>query len=220
MNIKKIIELLQQILDVAKQILGLVQQQPEEVKTTNQTDPVTQEDQKEPEEFRLDILREMLAFDEGKVLKIYRDSLGYYTVGIGHLLTKKDSLKEAISILDQHVGRSTNGNITNDEAAMLFEKDLEVVLKGVKRNALLNEVYQAIDPTRRLALLNMVFQLGEAGTANFKNSMRIAINNDWTKLESNLKQSLWYKQTKNRATRVIQVFCSGDLDAYSKYIKV
>lgn len=217
MNIKKIIELLQQILDVAKQILGLVQQQPEEVKQTEQTNAVTQE---EPEEFRLDILREMIAFDEGKVLKIYRDSLGYYTVGIGHLLTKKDSLKEAISILDQQVGRNTNGNITNDEAAMLFEKDLEVVLKGVKRNTLLNEVYQAIDPTRRLALLNMVFQLGEAGTANFKNSMRIAINNDWTKLESNLKQSLWYKQTKNRATRVIQVFSSGNLDAYSKYIKV
>lgn len=217
MNIKKIIELLQQILDVAKQILGLVQQQPEEVKQTEQTNAVTQE---EPEEFRLDILREMIAFDEGKVLKIYRDSLGYYTVGIGHLLTKKDSLKEAISILDQQVGRNTNGNITNDEAAMLFEKDLEVVLKGVKRNTLLNEVYQAIDPTRRLALLNMVFQLGEAGTANFKNSMRNAINNDWTKLESNLKQSLWYKQTKNRATRVIQVFSSGNLDAYSKYIKV
>lgn len=212
MNIfTQLIELLMQILKIFNKPVDQVIEEAPEPEIIQEV---------EIEEFSHDILMQMIAFDEGKVNKIYRDSLGYYTVGIGHLLTKKDSLKEATDILDKQVNRKTNGQITEDEIAMLFERDLIDVVEGVKKNALLNEVYNSIDPIRRLALFNMVFQLGIAGTANFKNSMNIAINNDWNKLESNLKQSLWFKQTTNRATRVIRVFCDGDLKTYSKYIKV
>ena len=38
----------------------------------------------------LDILREEIAADEGKVLKIYKDHLGYPTFGIGHLIIEDD----------------------------------------------------------------------------------------------------------------------------------
>lgn len=218
----KILNLIVQLLEVIKQFLGIfidvAKVVPEsklpEVEEKVEEKPIEVIDK----EFDHDVLREMLAFDEGKVNKIYKDSLGYYTVGIGHLLTKENNKAKAISILDSLVNRETNGQITEEEIASLFEKDLQVVINGVKSSALV-EVYDAIDPIRRLALFNMVFQLGLNGTLNFKNSMRLAKENNWSKLESNLKQSLWYKQTTNRATRVINVFCDGDLKSYSKYIK-
>ena len=38
----------------------------------------------------LEKLREQLAIDEGKVLEIYHDHLGYPTFGIGHLILESD----------------------------------------------------------------------------------------------------------------------------------
>ena len=40
-------------------------------------------------EFKIRLKEEIIA-DEGTVLKVYRDHLGYFTVGIGHLITPKD----------------------------------------------------------------------------------------------------------------------------------
>ena len=38
----------------------------------------------------IDVLREEIAADEGCVMKIYKDHLGYLTFGIGHLVKKTD----------------------------------------------------------------------------------------------------------------------------------
>ena len=38
----------------------------------------------------LEKLREQLAIDEGKVLEIYHDHLGYPTFGIGNLILESD----------------------------------------------------------------------------------------------------------------------------------
>ena len=37
-------------------------------------------------EFRVRLKEEIIS-DEGCVLKVYRDHLGYFTVGVGHLIT-------------------------------------------------------------------------------------------------------------------------------------
>ncbi|WP_373559966.1 glycoside hydrolase family protein, partial [Klebsiella pneumoniae] len=39
----------------------------------------------------------MLRFDEGEKLQVYKDTEGYWTVGIGHLLTKEGANKQVIS---------------------------------------------------------------------------------------------------------------------------
>lgn len=170
------------------------------------TETQSQSESKEYTEFDIDLLRKMLIYDEGEVLNIYKDSLGYYTIGIGHLLTKSANYSDALHQLNLEVKRTTNGTITKKESADLFEKDLKDVIKGVKSNVLLKEVYESLDPIRRLALLNMVFQMGVNGVANFKNSMKMAKEKRWSDLEKNLKLSLWYKQTPNRANRVILLF--------------
>ena len=147
---------------------------------------------------------EMLRIDEGLRLKIYKDTEGYYTIGIGHLLTKSPSLN----------GRNCNGVITKDEAEKLFNQDVDAAVRGILRNAKLKPVYDSLDAVRRCALINMVFQMGETGVAGFTNSLRMLQQKRWDEAAVNLAKSRWYNQTPNRAKRVIATFRTGTWDAY------
>nr|6KK1_A Chain A, Glucagon-like peptide 1 receptor,Endolysin,Glucagon-like peptide 1 receptor [synthetic construct]6KK1_B Chain B, Glucagon-like peptide 1 receptor,Endolysin,Glucagon-like peptide 1 receptor [synthetic construct] len=159
---------------------------------------------------------EMLRIDEGLRLKIYKDTEGYYTIGIGHLLTKSPSLNAAKSELDKAIGRNTNGVITKDEAEKLFNQDVDAAVRGILRNAKLKPVYDSLDAVRRAALINMVFQMGETGVAGFTNSLRMLQQKRWDEAAVNLAKSRWYNQTPNRAKRVITTFRTGTWDAYSE----
>nr|4XSJ_A Chain A, Lysozyme,Calcium uniporter protein, mitochondrial [synthetic construct] len=157
---------------------------------------------------------EMLRIDEGLRLKIYKNTEGYYTIGIGHLLTKSPSLNAAKSELDKAIGRNTNGVITKDEAEKLFNQDVDAAVRGILRNAKLKPVYDSLDAVRRAALINMVFQMGETGVAGFTNSLRMLQQKRWDEAAVNLAKSRWYNQTPNRAKRVITTFRTGTWDAY------
>ena len=155
----------------------------------------------------------MLKTDEGIDLQLYKDTLGYYTIGIGHLVTKVNSFSTAVLTLNNVLGRSTNGVITSEEAATLFQSDVQKAkdsLSEVGLGGLLN----SLDPIRQAALINMSFQLGARGVANFKNSMALLASGNWEQAAVNLKQSNWFRQTTNRATRVIETFLTGTWDAY------
>lgn len=157
---------------------------------------------------------EMLKFDEGIELKIYLDTRGFYTVGIGHLLVKSNDRAAAIRQLDKELGRSTAGIITMAEAEKLFQLDVASATRSIKSNKVLAPVWAVLDPIRQMALINFVFQLGEGGAAGFTNSMKLLQAKQWDQAAVNLAQSKWYKQTTNRATRVISVFKTGTLAAY------
>ncbi|MDT4308411.1 hypothetical protein RPN21_07635 [Klebsiella aerogenes] len=64
-------------------------------------------------------LEEMIRFDEGSKNVVYKDSEGYWTVGVGHLLTKNQSKDVAIAELDELVGHKTYGYI-NDQRSRRF----------------------------------------------------------------------------------------------------
>nr|5V86_A Chain A, Lysozyme,DCN1-like protein 1 [Tequatrovirus T4]5V88_A Chain A, Lysozyme,DCN1-like protein 1 [synthetic construct] len=162
---------------------------------------------------------EMLRIDEGLRLKIYKDTEGYYTIGIGHLLTKSPSLNAAKSELDKAIGRNTNGVITKDEAEKLFNQDVDAAVRGILRNAKLKPVYDSLDAVRRAALINMVFQMGETGVAGFTNSLRMLQQKRWAEAAVNLAKSRWYNQTPNRTKRVITTFATGTWDAYKNLRK-
>ncbi|BDU12074.1 hypothetical protein [Escherichia phage phiWec190] len=158
---------------------------------------------------------DMLAVDEGLKLTVYPDTLGYWTVGIGHLLTKKKDKAEAIRILDALVGRKTNGVITEKEARAIFADDVEKAKKQIKNSSILAPIYDKVSETRKLAIINMVFQLGLTGTEGFKNSLTLISNSYYTQAGKNMRASKWYSQTPNRAERVIKVLTSGTLDSYN-----
>ena len=165
-----------------------------------------------------DYLNRVLEMDEGNVLKLYKDSLGYYTIGIGHLLTKKNDMVEAIRILDKDIGRSTGGNITKEESYKLLQSDIERILKGIENSKIIKPVWDTLSPIRKIGLFSMCFQMGIQGVEGFRNSLRFIQNGQWDIAEMNLKKSLWYRQTRNRATRVINIITKEDLIPYNIFI--
>lgn len=156
----------------------------------------------------------MLRIDEGYDSKIYKDSEGFWTIGIGHLLTKDPSKSLAISNLDKLVGRSTGGQITQAEAEAIFAKDVDKATAGILRNATLKPVYDVLDAVRKAALINMVFQMGVSGVAGFPASMKLLKAGKWDAAAKELANSRWYRQTPNRAKRVIETMRTGTWAAY------
>ncbi len=109
----------------------------------------------------------------------YRDSLGFLTVGIGHRL-----MGESKSVY------------TYEEITQLFYLDIQTSIKSARK------VYPSYDtqPDKiKVILIDLAFNLGETKLRKFV-KMNLAINNgDYPLAAKELKDSLYFKQTGNRA---------------------
>ena len=55
----------------------------------------------------------------------------------------------------------------------------------------------------QLVLADMRFQLGNNGFREFKKLIKAVKRKDWKEMKINMANSLWYKQTNNRAKELI-----------------
>ena len=69
----------------------------------------------------IDKLYEELRADEGEVLKIYEDHLGYLTFGIGHLVTEQD----------EEYGKPAGTSISLERCRDVFAKDVGIAITAV-----------------------------------------------------------------------------------------
>ena len=126
-------------------------------------------------------------FKNGKFW-VYKDSLGFPTIGYGHLVTPKENFKEGI---------------TADQADALLIKDCGVAIGAAKSIA---DQYNINAPLAiQEMLVEMVFQLGKDGVLKFKKFLTALSAKDYPKAIVEVKDSLWYKQTPNRVEGHIKV---------------
>ncbi|QPB08873.1 tail lysozyme [Klebsiella phage Metamorpho] len=161
----------------------------------------------------------MLHRDEGLAVKVYWDTEGYPTVGIGHLITtqKTRDMNTINKILSNQIGREVKGNpgvITVEEANRLFLKDRDKMLEDVKKNAKVGPVYAKMNKSRQMALENMSFQMGVGGLAKFENMLDAMYIGDWSTAYKEARNSIWFNQTKGRASRVSMIILTGNLESY------
>ena len=119
---------------------------------------------------------------EGFVPKIYRDSLGYATIGYGHLVLPTDSFQDGVEYSETELNE-------------VFEKDFQNAVDNA--NKLIGDislVYQA-----REVICEMVFQLGIGGVSKFKNMWKALDQGDYQTAAEQMLDSLWAKQTPKRA---------------------
>lgn len=133
-------------------------------------------------------MRSELSRDEGRRRSVYRDSLGYFTIGVGYLVDarKGGGLPENIidALLDFSIDRAYS-DIKDEPWFLACDTD-----------------------NRRRALINMSFQLG-AHLRGFVNSLAAIERKDWATAGRCLRKSLWYRQTPDRAERVVSMLESG-----------
>ena len=128
---------------------------------------------------------------EGCRLAPYHDSLGYPTIGIGHLLSR-----EAWADLSQWAP------ITEGEAEAIFSTDLARAADECRE--LFGDAWGDIaEPTlasaRQAALIDMVFELGEAGLGKFHLMIAAIGRGDWEEAARQAHASLWDRQVPKRA---------------------
>jgi len=124
---------------------------------------------------------------EGRRNFVYKDTRGYLTCGIGHLVLKEDNLKLGYIVSDAKINE-------------WFEKDSEkalcLALKQAKEIGKYNDEFIA-------ALISVNFQLGDWSKV-FTSSYPLLVKGDWKKVVANLKRSAWNRQTPVRVSDFIK----------------
>ena len=131
----------------------------------------------------LERLMQSVKKHEGYRNKVYLDTLGKRTVGVGHLCVEDfwedDKEYEERFLMD------------------ILAEDLQNAIKGARE---LKEEYDCtdIDEIAQEIIVEMVFQLGKTGVSKFKNMWKaLAEKNYGASYE--MLDSRWAKQTPNRA---------------------
>tara|TARA_R100001129_G_scaffold49059_1_gene33888 strand:- start:2279 stop:2719 length:441 start_codon:yes stop_codon:yes gene_type:complete len=138
----------------------------------------------------LNKLQEQIMFEEGVKYEIYNDHLGYKTFGVGHLVRATDPENE------MEVGTK----VSKLRVAECFEADLYVAINDMEKFTEGMEV----DDNVKECVTEMVFQLGLPRLNKFRKFKQALLENDIKTAQAEMKDSLWYKQTTNRADRLIE----------------
>lgn len=120
------------------------------------------------------MLRQRITEHEGKKQFVYKDSLGYYTVGIGRCL-------------DQRID---GAGLSDEEIQYLLSNDI------AKAKAELQHYtwYQILDEVRRGVLIELCFNMGLSHLLTFKEMLVALSTLDYEDAAKELLDSLWAKQ--------------------------
>ena len=131
----------------------------------------------------MDRLLQSVKKHEGYRNKVYLDTLGKRTVGVGHLCVE-DFWED-----DKEYSEEMLMNILKD--------DLKNAIEGAER--LLKDCL-ILDSLAKEIIIEMVFQLGETGVSKFKNMLKaLKEGPDYQTAAIEMLDSKWAKQTPNRA---------------------
>ena len=132
----------------------------------------------------LERLMESVKKHEGYRNKVYLDTLGKRTVGVGHLCVEdfwEDNKEYEESFLME-----------------ILQKDLQEAIRGAKE--LMDEHGCAdIDERAEEIIIEMVFQLGRTGVKKFRNMWKALSEHNYVGASYEMLDSKWAKQTPNRA---------------------
>ena len=121
---------------------------------------------------------------EGYRNKVYLDTLGKRTVGVGHLCVEDfwedDKEYDEKFLMD------------------ILEADLQNAIKGAK-DLMSENGCMDIDEIAEEIIIEMIFQLGKTGVSKFKNMWKALSGLDYSTAASEMLDSRWAKQTPNRA---------------------
>ena len=128
----------------------------------------------------------LIARHEGKRSKPYLCTADKITIGIGRNLEDK--------------------GLNDEEISFLFKRDCADALHDAAR---LFASFETLDSVRKIALIDMAFNLGYDRLSQFKN-MRAAIEmNDWNEVANQAMDSRWYRQVGIRGKRIVEMLRTG-----------
>tara|TARA_B100000575_G_C22951340_1_gene550193 strand:- start:57 stop:485 length:429 start_codon:yes stop_codon:yes gene_type:complete len=134
-------------------------------------------------------LKTRIKKNEGYSNKPYRDQLGFYTIGYGHLIKRKEHKYFTNTFEKRHF-------------KTVFETDFKKALtqyftQFYKKNH---------DKLDKELLIEMIYQLGPKGVSKFKRMLFFLNSKQKYMTCLEMIDSLWYKQTPKRVDNLIKNF--------------
>jgi len=126
---------------------------------------------------------------EGEVLEIYMDSLGYKTLGVGHLCQPNDPE------YDCKVGTP----VTQEVVDMYYEDDFEKHYKETIHVFGSEEDFEKLPEVIQRVLVNMCFNLGGTRLSKFRNMLKACREHNWKEMAVQMEDSRWYGQVGRRS---------------------
>ena len=134
----------------------------------------------------MDILQAQLEVDEGKRNKMYLDSRGIQTIGIGHNLRDNPISDRAVRV------------IFEDDVA-----DAEADTRKLFTN------FNDLTDTRKAVLINMMFNMGYNTLSEFHHLIEAVKIGDWIGAGAAMTNSVWAHQVGIRADRLEDLMRDG-----------
>lgn len=137
----------------------------------------------EVEEYVEEEIIEIVAHEGYRACR-YKDSLGFNTIGFGHLIKTSEIVKYA------------DDCITGEQAIALLRADYSIAVRSVK------ERYSWATPREQMILVNMTYQMGPAGLSKFKLMLAAFKDDDYDSAAGEVMDSNYRKQTPRRASQM------------------
>ncbi|MEV4177671.1 glycoside hydrolase family protein [Nonomuraea sp. NPDC049709] len=163
-------------------------------------------------EMRVGEIKEFIAWHESRQglsgdPKVYVDTEGHPTVGIGFNLDRRDAPEKLAGVGadydDVRAGRTT---LTQMQITMLFEGDLAAALAAARRVV---PQFESLSMARQAALVDMVFNLGPTGVAQFQQMLAAIARGGYEDAAQSMINSAWARQVGKRALEDATMMSQG-----------
>ena len=136
-------------------------------------------------------IAEFVERNEGYRPNAYKDSEGYWTVGIGFLIDDRK-----------------NGGLSREECLMILHHRLaKLNIELCKRFPVMAQ----LDYARHIVITDMTYQMGVEGVAKFVKMWEALHAHDYVTAAAEMMDSTWAKQTPRRAERNAMIMQTGML---------
>lgn len=134
-----------------------------------------------------DRLEAQLTIDEDKRPRIYLDSVGKWTGGVGRNLTDRP--------------------FSEDEIALMLRNDIAIVERELDRTL---PWWRSLTDARQNVLANMCFNMGITKLLGFKNTLQLVQAHRYDAAAEEMLNSKWAKQVGQRAIRLAEMMRRGE----------
>jgi len=134
-----------------------------------------------------DKLRQQIRMHEGVEHKVYEDTEGIKTVGVGRNLEDR--------------------GLSDDEVDYLLSNDIDICVKELEQTF---DWYDDLDDIRKRVLIDMMFNLGMPRLKKFVNMLKAIEARAWRSAAVEMLDSKWAEQVGNRASRLSEMMETGE----------
>lgn len=141
-------------------------------------------------DFNMNAYECQIKIHEGVRNNTYKDSLGYLTGGIGHLLRDNEIAQYPLG-----------APISDEQVQTWFNQDATTSLKIAQ--TLLGDAWGDISDIRKRACADLAYNLGQSRFAKFTGFLGAMKAGDFTKAAAELRDSRWFTQVGRRGPNLV-----------------